>query len=476
MTRKLTGSEDCLYLNVFRPRVTKGSSIALPVLVYIHGGSFKGGSSDPAFYGPDYFMDTRQVIVVTLQYRLGVFGFLASGHRSCKGNFGLKDQNLALHWIHSNIGAFGGDPRAVTVLGQSAGAVSVQYQMMSKRSNGLFSRAILLSGSALAFWAQDKQPETLFRRYADLAGIPDALSQHPSTIVQYLRTLSADQLLAYQESIPVLHAVLPVFRPVVEGDWGGAFLAEDPECVWKRGGYEQRPFLTGVTGYEEGAFADLYYNETVRKRLLSNWEDSVAMALEYPRTVLAAVRSLNFGGRVTKKNFINVLKVRDRLFDYPLYKTVDYYTRHGNLKKHPVSLYRFNFTSSVSTSILTNPYPIQGRGASHADNLLYLFRARVFEGTSSSSAGQPSPETAMKDYFVRLVVDYVSEGGSHLLSLVRPCRRQDMAKGFCEYLDIQRDFSVTPNRVQVAATDDFDLEMVKVQRVVDQMTQGECKG
>lgn len=148
-----------------------------------------------------------------------------------------------------------------------------------------------------------------------------------------------------------------------------------------------------------------------------------------------------------------------------MYKTVDYYTRYGNLEKRPVSLYRFNFTSSISTSTLTNPYPIEGRGASHSDDLLYLFRVRLFDKAFRGH----SPESGMKDYFVRLIVDYVRDGESSLQSHVSPCRRQDMAEGFCEYLDIQRDFSVAPNRVQVAATNEFDLGMVKVHRLVDRM-------
>lgn len=122
-TKKIIGSEDCLYLNVYRPELVTPEK-RLPVLVFIHGGSFKGGSADPELYGPDYFMDTQKVIVVTIQYRLGVLGFLAADHLSCKGNFGLKDQNMALHWVYSNIRKFGGDPRQVTLMGQSAGAAS----------------------------------------------------------------------------------------------------------------------------------------------------------------------------------------------------------------------------------------------------------------------------------------------------------------------------------------------------------------
>lgn len=461
------GSEDCLYLNVYRPKgQSQQASSLLPVLVFIHGGSFQGGSTDPAIYGPEFFMAGRQIILVTIQYRLGVFGFLAAGHRSCKGNFGLKDQNLALHWIYENIGAFGGDSQAVTLMGQSSGAASVQYQMISHRSNGLFQRAVLLSGSALAFWAIDRNPDQLFRRYAAVAGILNADSQHPSVIVKQLKQKTSRELLEYQRSVPVFHAVMPLFRPVVEGDWGGAFIQEDPMCIWQSGEYEQRPFLTGVTGYEEGSFDDLYYNRTTRNYLINNWEISMSAAMDLPIEVLGPIKEYYFDGEVTERNSINVLRVRDRLWDYPMFETVEQYSRYGNLRQRPVHLYRFNFTSLISWSQFTNPHPIEGRGASHADDLLYLFRTRLFD---AAFANRNSPESAMRDFFVKFIGDYVKTGRSRLNEHVRSCNRRRMEEGICEYLDIQRDFSVTPNRVQVAASDEFDLEMVKVYKRVDEM-------
>lgn len=130
----LTGSEDCLYLNVYRPK--SRTKKLLPVLVYIHGGAFYRFSADPSQVGPEYLMDDGHVILVTLQYRLGIFGFLSSGDQNCQGNFGLKDQNMALKWIKRNIRNFGGDSDSITLSGQSAGAVSVHYQIMSHRSNG----------------------------------------------------------------------------------------------------------------------------------------------------------------------------------------------------------------------------------------------------------------------------------------------------------------------------------------------------
>lgn len=129
----VTGDEDCLFLNIFRPKMRKRS--LLPVVVYLHGGSFRYGSANSSEHGPEYFMET-DVILVTVQYRLNIFGFLSSGDSNCPGNFGLKDQVQALRWIRRNIQSFGGNPKSVTLMGHGAGAASVQLHMMSPLSNG----------------------------------------------------------------------------------------------------------------------------------------------------------------------------------------------------------------------------------------------------------------------------------------------------------------------------------------------------
>lgn len=147
-----TEKEDCLYLNIWSPDLKPQKR--LPVMVYIHGGAFVGGAgSIPTFDG--VALGKQGVITVTINYRLGVFGFLAhpeltaeSPHKA-SGNYGLADQQAALRWVKANIAAFGGDPARVTVFGQSAGAVSVMDLMASPLSRGLFAGAIAESGTPL---------------------------------------------------------------------------------------------------------------------------------------------------------------------------------------------------------------------------------------------------------------------------------------------------------------------------------------
>ncbi|XP_055628574.1 venom carboxylesterase-6-like isoform X2 [Toxorhynchites rutilus septentrionalis] len=150
----VTGDEDCLYLNIYTVHtgVGKKPRPLLPVLVWIHGGSFVEGSSETDIFGPEFILD-ENVIVVTFNYRLASFGFLGIDELQIAPNLGLKDQTEALHWVHRNIRSFGGNRNRITLLGWSAGAASVTYHMYTKHSKGLFQRAIAMSGTMTQPWA-----------------------------------------------------------------------------------------------------------------------------------------------------------------------------------------------------------------------------------------------------------------------------------------------------------------------------------
>ncbi|RZB38724.1 COesterase and/or Abhydrolase 3 domain containing protein, partial [Asbolus verrucosus] len=133
------GSEDCLFINVYVPKMSQSNNQLLPTMVYIHGGGFTNGFSTYKKYGPDYLLE-KDVVVVTFNYRLGIFGFLSTGDLVAPGNNGLKDQVLALKWVRDNIKSFGGDPNHVTIFGESAGAASVSYHVQSPQSQGDYCR------------------------------------------------------------------------------------------------------------------------------------------------------------------------------------------------------------------------------------------------------------------------------------------------------------------------------------------------
>ncbi|KAK6170936.1 hypothetical protein SNE40_019215 [Patella caerulea] len=160
-------SEDCLYLNVFSPEINQ-SDTKYSVIIWIHGGSFLFGagrvrtSNILAAYG--------QVIVVSVNYRLGVFGFLSSGNNAAGGNYGLWDQHLAIKWVKNNIEGFGGDTRRITIVGESAGSASVMFQTLYPGNENLFHGAIAESGSANANWAINKDSASKLKQYSARLG------------------------------------------------------------------------------------------------------------------------------------------------------------------------------------------------------------------------------------------------------------------------------------------------------------------
>eukprot|EP00095_Tigriopus_kingsejongensis_P007910 maker-scaffold132_size323655-snap-gene-2.24 protein:Tk07910 transcript:maker-scaffold132_size323655-snap-gene-2.24-mRNA-1 annotation:"carboxylesterase" len=149
------GSEDCLYLNVFTKHPGDPEA-KRNVMVWIHGGAFIFGGGK--LYNPEYIME-EDIVLVVVQYRLNIFGFLSTEDSFGPGNYGMWDQVEALKWVQRNIEEFGGDPDKVTIVGMSAGGASVHYHMLSKQSHYLFQNAIGLSGTALNWWAHIDNPK-----------------------------------------------------------------------------------------------------------------------------------------------------------------------------------------------------------------------------------------------------------------------------------------------------------------------------
>nr|CAI5864184.1 unnamed protein product [Callosobruchus analis] len=158
------GEEDCLVLSVYTPRVP-GDRARLSVVVWIHGGAFVTGLYRIARYDPGYFID-EDVVIVSINYRLGVLGFLTTQDSSLPSNLGLKDQRLAINWVHRNIHLFGGDPDDIVIMGQDAGAVSVGYQLIGNTKDLPISGAIMLSGSLLCPWGYQRNPKNFALKIA----------------------------------------------------------------------------------------------------------------------------------------------------------------------------------------------------------------------------------------------------------------------------------------------------------------------
>ncbi|WAR08241.1 NLGNY-like protein [Mya arenaria] len=149
---KYLTSEDCLFLNIYAPiESTINPKRKFPVVIYFHGGSFKTGASNVV--SPEILAVAGDLIFVTVNYRLGILGFLNSDNEYARGNYGLWDQQLAIRWIRYNIASFGGDVKKITLMGHEAGAASAMFQALYPGNRGLFQRVIAMSGSATSPWA-----------------------------------------------------------------------------------------------------------------------------------------------------------------------------------------------------------------------------------------------------------------------------------------------------------------------------------
>ncbi|XP_073497081.1 neuroligin-3 isoform X3 [Phyllobates terribilis] len=238
-------SEDCLYLNIYVPTEDDiRDTGAKPVMVYIHGGSYMEGSGN--MIDASVLASYGTVIVITLNYRVGVLGFLSTGDQAAKGNYGLLDQIQALRWVSENVAFFGGDPRRITVFGSGIGASCVSLLTLSHHSEGLFQRAIIQSGSALSSWAVNYQPVKYTRLLAEKVGcnVLDTVD-----MVDCLRQKNAKELVE-QDIQPARYHV--AFGPVIDGD----VIPDDPEILMEQGEFLNYDIMLGVNQGEGLKFVE----------------------------------------------------------------------------------------------------------------------------------------------------------------------------------------------------------------------------
>ena len=250
-----TSSEDCLYLNVWSP-AKPGEH--LPVMVWIYGGGFVGGSTaSPAFSGE--VLARKGVVYVSIAYRVGVLGFLAhpglsaENDRHVSGNYGLMDQIEALKWVQANIAAFGGDPKKVTVFGESAGGMAVSMLAASPLAKGLFRGAMSESGGSFAAPRNPPLPgeNMVTLKDAEQAGLAVAEKAGAKTVAE-LRALPADKISAAGGGGP------PGLVPQGLGMWpvvDGYVMPDDEYKLYEQGRFNETPVLIGINSDEGVSFS-----------------------------------------------------------------------------------------------------------------------------------------------------------------------------------------------------------------------------
>jgi para-nitrobenzyl esterase len=330
-------SEDCLYLNVWRPLKTPAKPA--PILFWIHGGGgVEGSGSVPVYDGAA--LASRGIIVVAINYRLGVLASLATPElsreqRGASGNYGVQDMLAALRWVKANAAAFGGDPSRVTIAGQSAGAGAVNQLMVSPAAKGLFSRAITESASG---WGLNRG---VSQQAAEANGAAFARKVGAQSL-QALRALPAEQL--------VKAAVGARFGTVV----GGKLLPAEPAVAQATGRFNDTPIMNGFNA-DEGSGFEADYGRLTAASLAAHRDEKF-----WPMQAEAA----KFWSAAADADAAKVGKsmARDRARGY----VYEWARRRAKVSRSPIYLYTFDHP---------HPGPTSGRyGTFHTSEVPYVFQ------------------------------------------------------------------------------------------------------
>ncbi|NWX17378.1 CEL lipase, partial [Aegotheles bennettii] len=368
------GKEDCLYLNMWIPQGRRQVSTKLPVMIFIYGGAFLVGGGQGANFLNNYLYDGEEiavrgnVIVVTFNYRLGPLGFLSTGDENMPGNYGLKDQHMAIAWVKRNIKAFGGDPDNITIFGESAGAVSVSLQMLTPKNKGLFKRAISQSGVGLCSWAIQKDPLAWAKKLGEKLGCS---TDNTTVLAKCLRTSDPKALtLAYHLHLtnlpsPLVHTL--ALTPVVDGD----FLPDTPQNLFANAA--DIDYIAGINNMDGHIFAGIDVPAINRPLVKVSAEEvyELIKGLTVDRGEAGANATYNiytqtWGDKpdqeVIKKTVVDL--ITDYIFLVPTQWALNLHLKNAGTAK----TYSYVFSQPSRMPI----YP-KWVGADHADDLQYVF-------------------------------------------------------------------------------------------------------
>uniref|UniRef100_A0A1Y1JWV6 Carboxylic ester hydrolase n=1 Tax=Photinus pyralis TaxID=7054 RepID=A0A1Y1JWV6_PHOPY len=404
----LTISEDCLLLNVYTTKLPSAHhNPKRPVLFYIHPGGFYGLSSVSKWVGPHYYLD-QDIVLVTINYRLGSLGFISTGDHWAPGNNGMKDQVVALKWVKEHIASFGGDPNLVTIVGYSAGSRSVYAHVVSPMSRGLFHRAIAMSAHFFGQLPPVNHQFPIAQKQARLVGCPDDTSEN---IIKCLKTKSAkeiaDTLRGFSEFgiDPVV-----VWWPVVELDFGQErFLTEAPLKSVLKGNFHKVPIMGGLTVDEFSYRAlGLVNNPELLKTMDEEFDRVAPIAFIYERnttrskTVSRKLREEFLGLEPLSQSSVQGVGhlYADGIGGFGINRGIKALAAKNTECTY---YYRFSYQGRFSYFYLPNtttPY-----GVVHHDDLLYLIYSERFPKLNTSD-----PEYAMVRKLTTLHTNFAYTG------------------------------------------------------------------
>lgn len=403
-------NEDCLYLNVYTP-VPSGTK--RPVMVWIHGGTFEIGSGND--YPGDVMAATGNVIVVTVNYRLGPFGFLAlkglesEDPHGSTGNYGMLDQLAAIQWVHDNIAQFGGDPQNVTLFGESAGGISVCGHLASPLSAGLFHKAIMESGPCSGGGIKLSSAESFGKSFAARTAL-GCNSPVASAVVSCMRGKSTDEIMT-AETPQEQQALSFAFGTVLDN----YFLTQGPGDAIKSGQYNAVPVLSGSNHDEGKLFVALQYDLFVPpvplnnaiypdaiKQTIQNYEPQFAAFAGLFEPILAAQYPLasypapdGYDPNVVPAHDALAALQTDSAFACPEASTQDLFSGTNQ------PLYAYEFDDPNPPRPFTDDQ-IAPPLAGHAGELVYVFQAPLEGGAISPDQFTPDQlalSTTMLEYW-----------------------------------------------------------------------------
>ncbi|XP_055620726.1 acetylcholinesterase isoform X2 [Toxorhynchites rutilus septentrionalis] len=408
-TQEIEGSEDCLYLNVYTPKVDSEGK-PLPVMVFIHGGAFLFGSGNNDCYSPEYLLQ-EGVVAVTLNYRLSSLGFLYLPSQGIEGNAGLKDQLMALKWVNQNIAKFGGDSNNVTLFGESAGAASVHLHLLSENSRKYFHKAICQSGCSIMEWVMQRDPEEKARTLAKLIGCEEKTDED---VYETLMTASTEDVVARAVAVLTqderIRGLPMPFKPVVESvDATDAVVTKPPLEVMKTpNSIFDIPVIMGVNN-REGTIMLL---DAIKK--LDLYDNDMARLIPRTVNVNPGTKASNELGEEIKKFYFgdkNVCKetlplLADLMSDYHFGIFANACAELHSKYQHRSPLYYYNFSFDGMLNMYKTLLQLKIPGACHADELSYQFLFRM----APVEVAPDSPEGLVRYYMCRMWTNFAKHG------------------------------------------------------------------